>query len=66
MLRVIIGVNKVMQSTRMVRMTGIDGLEELRGLQQQVEDYIKEEARRQGLEGNSKTGFQMSPKEAVP
>jgi uncharacterized protein with von Willebrand factor type A (vWA) domain len=37
-------------------------VEQLRALQQQVEDYIKEEARRQGLEGNSKAGFQMSPK----
>ncbi|HEY2787694.1 MAG TPA: hypothetical protein VGJ05_22240 [Fimbriiglobus sp.] len=36
-------------------------VEQLRALQQQVEDYIKEEAKRQGLEGNSKAGFEMSP-----
>ncbi len=37
-------------------------VEQLRALQQQVEDYIKEEAKRQGLEGNSKAGFEMTPK----
>ncbi len=34
----------------------------LRALQQQVEDYIREEAKRQGLEGNGKSGFQMTPR----
>ena len=37
-------------------------LEGLRALQQQVEDYIREEAKRQGLESKGKSGFQMTPK----
>jgi uncharacterized protein with von Willebrand factor type A (vWA) domain len=36
-------------------------LEQLRALQQQVEDYLREQAERQGLE-ESKQGFQLSPK----
>jgi uncharacterized protein with von Willebrand factor type A (vWA) domain len=36
-------------------------LEALRGLQQQIEDYVREQAERQGLE-QGKHGFQLSPK----
>jgi uncharacterized protein with von Willebrand factor type A (vWA) domain len=36
-------------------------LEQLRALQQQVEDYLREQAERQGLE-EGKQGFQLSPK----
>lgn len=36
-------------------------LEQLRALQQQIEDYIQEEARRQGLEPG-KRGFELTPK----
>jgi uncharacterized protein with von Willebrand factor type A (vWA) domain len=37
-------------------------LEQLRALQQQVEDYIQEQARQQGIEGDARKGFQMTPK----
>ena len=37
----------------------IDGL---KALQQQVEDYIREQAKNQGLDGDAKKGFQMTPK----
>jgi uncharacterized protein with von Willebrand factor type A (vWA) domain len=37
-------------------------LNDLRALQQQVEDYVREEARRQGIEGNSRKGFELTPK----
>jgi uncharacterized protein with von Willebrand factor type A (vWA) domain len=37
-------------------------LEQLRALQRQVEDYIQEQARRQGIEGDARKGFQMTPK----
>jgi uncharacterized protein with von Willebrand factor type A (vWA) domain len=36
-------------------------LEQLRGLQQQIEDYLREQAERQGLE-QGKKGFQLSPR----
>jgi uncharacterized protein with von Willebrand factor type A (vWA) domain len=38
-------------------------LEKLQALQQQVEDYLREQAERQGLEqGQGKQGFQLSPR----
>ncbi len=36
-------------------------LEQLRGLQQQIEDYLREQAERQGIE-HGKRGFELSPK----
>ncbi len=37
-------------------------LEALQELQRQVEEYVKEQARQQGIEGNARNGFQMTPK----
>ncbi len=37
-------------------------VEKLRQLQQQVEEYIKEQARLQGVEGDARKGFQLTPK----
>ncbi|MGL6074407.1 MAG: hypothetical protein ACRC8S_09635 [Fimbriiglobus sp.] len=37
-------------------------LEGLKALQQQVEDYIREQARQQGIDGDAKKGFQITPK----
>jgi uncharacterized protein with von Willebrand factor type A (vWA) domain len=37
-------------------------MEPLQALQQQIEDYIREQAERQGLEQDGKRGFQLSPK----
>ena len=37
-------------------------IESLRNFQQQVEEIIREEAKRQGLEGDARKGFQMTPK----
>ena len=37
-------------------------LEGLRALQQQVEEYVKHQAREQGIEGDARKGFQMTPK----
>ncbi len=37
-------------------------IEGLKALQQQVEDYIREQAKNQGLDGDAKKGFQMTPK----
>ena len=39
-----------------------EGIESLRELQQQVEDYMREMAKQQGLEGDQKAGFQLTPK----
>ena len=37
-------------------------IEQLKAMQQQVEDYIQQQAREQGIEGNAKQGFQMTPR----
>jgi uncharacterized protein with von Willebrand factor type A (vWA) domain len=37
-------------------------VEQLRNLQRQIEDYMREMAREQGIEGDSRKGFQMTPK----
>jgi len=37
-------------------------IDALRNFQQQVEDIVREEAKRQGLEGDARKGFQMTPK----
>ena len=37
-------------------------VEGLRQLQKQVEEYVKNKAREQGLDGDSKKGFQLTPK----
>jgi uncharacterized protein with von Willebrand factor type A (vWA) domain len=37
-------------------------LEALKELQRQVEEYVKEQARQQGLDGDARKGFQMTPK----
>jgi uncharacterized protein with von Willebrand factor type A (vWA) domain len=37
-------------------------MEGLRNLQRQIEDYMKEMAKQQGLEGDARKGFQMTPK----
>ena len=37
-------------------------MEKLGALQQQIQDYLRELAERQGLEGNGAAGFQMTPK----
>ncbi|OWK35022.1 hypothetical protein [Fimbriiglobus ruber] len=37
-------------------------VEGLRQFQQRVEDYVREMARQQGLEGDARKGFQMTPK----
>jgi uncharacterized protein with von Willebrand factor type A (vWA) domain len=39
---------------------GEAGLEELRGLQQQINEYLRDQAERQGLE-RSRTGFNLTP-----
>ncbi len=39
-----------------------EGMEELRNLQQQIDDYMKEMANRQGIEGNARDGFRLTPK----
>jgi len=54
-----IGIIDLEELSKFVEESDIAGL---RALQQQVEDYIREEAKRQGLEGNGKSGFQMTPK----
>lgn len=37
-------------------------LDELRALQQQVEDYVREQAKQQGIDGDARKGFAMTPK----
>ena len=37
-------------------------LEQLKELQKQVEEYVKEQAKQQGIDGNSRKGFEMTPK----
>jgi uncharacterized protein with von Willebrand factor type A (vWA) domain len=37
-------------------------MERLRALQQQIEDYVREQAERQGLEGDSRGKFRLTPK----
>jgi uncharacterized protein with von Willebrand factor type A (vWA) domain len=37
-------------------------LEGLRAMQQQIEEYVKQQAREQGIEGDARKGFQMTPK----
>ena len=37
-------------------------IEQLREFQKQVEEYIKEQARQQGLDGDARKGFQITPK----
>jgi uncharacterized protein with von Willebrand factor type A (vWA) domain len=37
-------------------------LEQLRNFQQQVEDYIREQAKQQGLDGDAREGFKITPK----
>ena len=37
-------------------------IDKLRQLQKQVEDYIRQQAEQQGLDGDAKKGFQMTPK----
>ncbi len=44
----------------LAEMTDPDALEDLNKVQQQIQDYLREEARRQGLEQSSK-GFRLSP-----
>jgi len=44
----------------LAEMTDPEALEDLNKVQQQIQDYLREEARRQGLEQSSK-GFRLSP-----
>ncbi|MFM9959037.1 MAG: VWA domain-containing protein [Phycisphaerales bacterium] len=44
----------------LAEMTDPEALEDLNAVQQQIQDYLREEARRQGLEESSK-GFRLSP-----
>ena len=37
-------------------------IDQLRSLQQQIENYIQQQAREQGIEGNARQGFQMTPR----
>ena len=37
-------------------------IDQLKTLQQQVENYIQQQAREQGIEGNARQGFQMTPR----
>lgn len=39
-----------------------EGMESLRDLQKQIEDYVKEMAERQGLDGDPSQGFKLTPK----
>jgi uncharacterized protein with von Willebrand factor type A (vWA) domain len=65
---------KQLQEARKTAQIGIIDLEELaqhvdqadvdqlRALQEQVEAYIQQQAREQGIEGNARQGFQMTPR----
>lgn len=54
-----VGIIDMEELSKFVDEADLDGL---RALQQQVEDYIQQQAREQGIEGNARDGFQMTPK----
>jgi len=43
-------------------LTGTENAEQLRQLQEQIAEYLRQQAEQQGLETNSKNQFQMTPK----
>ncbi|MGL6096337.1 MAG: hypothetical protein ACRC7O_11140 [Fimbriiglobus sp.] len=54
-----VGIIDLEELSQYVDQADIDGL---RQLQKQVEEYIQHQAREQGIEGDARKGFQMTPK----
>jgi uncharacterized protein with von Willebrand factor type A (vWA) domain len=54
-----IGIIDLEELSQFVENADIEGL---RQLQQQIDDYVKEMAREQGIDGDARKGFQMTPK----